>query len=260
MYINNMDPVALYVYDVPIMWYGIMYAVGIFFSYLLLIYQNKKVQLYDEKELDDILLYVVAGVIIGGRLGYVFLYAFDKFLAEPLWLFNIRAGGMSFHGGLVGVAFTTYLYSRSRKIDYLRITDSLSVIAPIGLFFGRIGNFINGELYGKETSMPYAVIFPKQDFTPRHPSQLYEAFCEGLLCFIILYAFSKEERKQGQTTALFLALYALFRMIVEFFRAPDAHIGLYFNMLSAGQLFSVPLLVLAVALAYSIHSRDQKGG
>ncbi len=200
---------------------------------------------------DDWLLWAVISIILGGRLGYVLFYNPIYFINNPLEIFAVWQGGMSFHGGLCGVIIGMFLFSKKYKVNFLQLTDILSITAPIGLFFGRIANFINMELYGRLTESNYGVIFPNSDQLPRHPSQLYEAVLEGVLSFIILiilYKFTKIKEKTGFLSGLFLILYSFSRIIVENFREPDQQIGFLLEKFTMGQLLSLPILALGLIL------------
>jgi phosphatidylglycerol:prolipoprotein diacylglycerol transferase len=211
-----------------------------------------------EKALDDWIMWAVLGIIIGGRLGYVLFYNFGYYISNPYQILAIWTGGMSFHGGLLGAIVSMFWFCKKYKIDFLKLTDILAVAAPIGLFFGRIANFINMELYGRVTTSKFGVIFPNAGSLPRHPSQLYEAFLEGLLSFVILVLlvkFTKVQDKKGLLSGLFLILYASSRIIVERFREPDEHIGFIFSYVTMGQILSLPLIVVGLVVIF--RSRNQ---
>ena len=198
---------------------------------------------------DDLITYLIVSLVVGGRLGYVFFYNFSYYLSNPLDIFKIWEGGMSFHGALIGIIVGTFLFSYLRKIKKLIFLDIIACVSPIGIFFGRIANFINGELVGKATTVPWAVVFPNVDQIPRHPSQLYEAFFEGLILFFLLNVFmSKQNYKIGKCSYMFLILYGVFRIISEFFREPDAHIGYFFGIFSTGMILSIIMVIAGLMM------------
>ena len=253
------DPVAIrFSENFGVQWYGLMYVLG-FVAFLLLgKYRARQPgSSINSEQVDDILFYGALGVILGGRIGSVLFYNFSSFLQDPLMLVRIWEGGMSFHGGLLGVAFAMWLLARKFKLPILKVSDFVSPLVPLGLCAGRIGNFINAELWGRQTDVPWGMVFPKVDAVTRHPSQLYQAALEGLALFIIVWLFSSKPRPMGAVTGLFLAGYAIARIIVEFFRVPDDHIGFVaFNWMTQGQLLSIPMLIAGVGLiwwAYKKH-------
>ena len=249
MFINNFDPVAFEFLTFEIRWYSLSYIVGIVLSW---IYIKKFILKETEysKYIDDLISYVIIGVIIGGRLGYVIFYNFEYYISNPLEILMIWTGGMSFHGGVLGVIISTYLFCKKNKLSTFYFLDLISLSAPIGIFFGRIANFINSELYGTKTDFFLAVIFEKVDSVSRHPSQLYEAFFEGIILFILLNFFYKKyiNHKPGVLSALFLIFYSIFRFIIEFTREPDAHLGLVFMELSQGQVMSILFFVVGLII------------
>ena len=224
MFINNFDPVAFEFLTFEIRWYSLSYIAGIVLAW---IYIKKFILKETEysKYIDDLISYVIIGVIIGGRLGYVIFYNFEYYISNPLEILMIWTGGMSFHGGVLGVIISTYLFCKKNKLSTFYFLDLISLSAPIGIFLGRIANFINSELYGTRTDFFLAVIFEKVDTVSRHPSQLYEAFFEGIILFILLNFIYKKyiNQKPGELSALFLIFYSVFRFIIEFTREPDAH-------------------------------------
>ncbi|MFT6332228.1 MAG: phosphatidylglycerol:prolipoprotein diacylglycerol transferase [Lentimonas sp.] len=257
----NIDPILVSLGPIAIRWYSLAYIAGILFTWFLLKYFNKKKPLMSKEAFDDWLFWAVMGIIIGGRLGYVLFYNFGFYLENPLQILAVWQGGMSFHGGLFGSIISMFLFCKKHKINFLELTDVLAIAAPIGLFFGRISNFINMELYGRVTGSNFGIIFPNAGNLPRHPSQLYEAFLEGLLIFIILFSltkFTKIKDKPGILSALFLIFYGLGRIFVEQFREPDAQIGLLFDYLTAGQLLSLPLILLGVIVIARKHLKLSK--
>ena len=249
----NINPVALELGVVKIHWYGISYVVGILGAWLLLRFRAKKNPLlgWKREHVDDMIFYAMLGIIIGGRLGSVLFYNFSYYLQHPIEVFYIQQGGMSFHGGLLGVIFAMWLFARKDQSSFFRLTDFIAPVVPIGLGCGRIGNFINGELWGGPSDLPWAMVFPDPlaGGIPRHPSQLYEAFLEGLVLFIILWWFSKTPRPVKAVSGLFLIGYGFFRFMVEFVRVPDQHIGyLAFDWLTMGMLLSLPMIVFGLLL------------
>ena len=255
----SIDPVIVSFGVIQIRWYGIAYVLG----FLLGIYLIKKInQDYQKKiknkQIDDFFIWSVIGVILGGRIGYVLFYQTATILTDPINILFIWKGGMSFHGGLIGIIISIFLFSKKYSIDFFQLSDLVSSVAPVGLFFGRLANFINVELYGRVTDFPLAMIYPSIDQAPRHPSQLYEAFFEGVVLFIILRHCNKKNYSQnnfGFITSLFLILYGIFRFLIEFLREPDAHIGLIFNSITIGQLLSVPLIILGVGIYLKKYSK-----
>lgn len=210
------------------------------------------------KDYDDFLTWAVIGVVLGGRIGYVFFYQFSYYLAHPLEAFQVWEGGMSFHGGMMGVIVAALLFARRRKLAFLGLTDLLACVTPIGLFFGRLANFVNGELYGRVTDVAWAVIFPRGGEMPRHPSQLYEAALEGLVLYVILFFLSRRlkiREREGMLSGVFLALYGLFRFGVEFFREPDPQLGFLFVGATMGQLLCVPMVAFGAYLVWRANKR-----
>ena len=251
MFINNFDPVAFNFLSLEIKWYSIAYILGIVLGW---IYCKKKL-IKDKKILnlfDDLIAYIIFGIIIGGRLGYVLIYNLKYYLENISEVFMIWNGGMSFHGGLIGVIIATLLFSKKHKINTYIFLDLISLTAPIGIFFGRIANFINSELYGKETDVFWSVKFLAIDNISRHPSQIYEAILEGVILFILLNYIVKKNifSKAGVISSLFLIFYSIFRFLGEFFRVPDSQIGYIIFDLSLGQLISVIFLTLGIYLFF----------
>lgn len=229
-------------------WYGLMYVIGFMLGYWLALKKADKSPYWQRKEVESLLTYCILGVILGGRIGYVFIYQFPRFIEDPFYLLMIQDGGMSFHGGLIGVLIAVFLFKRKFHKTFFQVTDFIAPLFPIGLFFGRIGNFINGELWGRPTDVPWAVIFPRVEGA-RHPSQLYEAGLEGLLLFAVLYYLSNKQLASGRVSGVFLIGYGLSRFIVEFFREPDAHIGfIAMNWLTMGQIQSLPMVAFGLYL------------
>lgn len=230
-------------------WYGLMYVIGFVLGYQLARYRAKSLVGWTEEQVSDLLTYAILGVILGGRVGYVLFYQLDYFLSNPLYLFRITDGGMSFHGGLLGVILALWLFAKRKQKSWLAVGDFVAPLFPIGLFFGRIGNFINAELWGKVTDVPWGVVFPNGGPLPRHPSQLYEGLLEGLLLFMIVYSYSRKNPPLGRLSGTFLVGYGLARFMIEFVRVPDAHIGyIAFDWLTKGQLLSLPMIVVGLFL------------
>lgn len=249
------DPIALQLGPLAVRWYGLMYLLGFALIWMLGHWRiaAQPGSVWTGKDLDDALFYGILGTIIGGRLGYVLFYKFGYYLAEPWRIFFLWEGGMSFHGGFLGVVIAMWLYARSRRQDWLAITDLIAPLVPLGLAAGRFGNFINAELWGRPTDLPWAMIFPNVDSVPRHPSQLYEFALEGVALFVLLWWFSSKPRARGAVSALFLIGYGVFRFSVEFTREPDNFLGLLALGLSMGQWLSLPMIAagaLLMAWAY----------
>ena len=251
MFINNFDPVAFSVFTIDIRWYSLSYIIGIIFGW----YYCKKKLITEERYkplFDDYIFYLILGIIIGGRLGYVFIYNLDYYLNNLHEILFIWQGGMSFHGALVGIIFATYYFSIKHKIDIFYFLDLVALSAPIGIFFGRISNFINSELYGRETDIFWSVKFILVDNLNRHPSQIYEAIFEGIILFVLLnFIFINQNKRSGYISSLFLIFYSIFRFFIEFTREPDTHIGLLMFNLSLGQIISLIVLLLGLLLWHS---------
>lgn len=246
----NFDPVAISIGPLSIHWYGLMYLCGFAMGLWLGRHRaSRQGSGWQADEVADFLFFIAVGVIIGGRLGYVVFYNFSFYLYNPLDIFALWDGGMSFHGGLLGVLVAIGLYARKTQRHYFAVSDFLVPLLPPGLFFGRIGNYINQELWGRTTDVPWGVLFYTAPDGPRHPSQLYEAALEGLVLFCVLWWFSARKTIPGQISGMFLLLYGLFRSFVEFFREPDGHIGtLAFDWLTMGQILSLPMMILGLYL------------
>lgn len=253
------DPVALQLGPLAIHWYGLMYLAG--FASFLWLGRRSLHKLnrpgWDAKFLDDIMFYGVLGVILGGRLGEVLFYNPGYYFANPLKIMAVWEGGMSFHGGFLGVLVAMALFAHSRKIKWLALMDFIAPLTPPGLAFGRIGNFINGELWGRPTDMPWGMVFPHVDNLPRHPSQLYECALEGVLLFALLWWYSRKPRPTGSVVGLSIAAYGFFRFIVEFTRNPDDGIfGLMTWGISMGQWLSLPMVIVGLLLMTVGHRRS----
>ena len=243
----TIDPIIFEIGPVALRWYGLMYLIGFAAAFWLASRRLPRTP-WNKDELSDLLFYCFLGVIVGGRFGYVMFYSFSSFLENPLYLFKIWEGGMSFHGGCIGVILAAFIFARIKKWEFLAVGDFIAPLVPIGLGAGRIGNFINGELWGRETTVPWAFMFPDAGENPRHPSQLYEFFLEGAVLFVILWLYSARPRPVGSVGGLFLLGYGTFRFIVEFYREPDAHLGLYDIGLSQGQLLCIPMILAGIGL------------
>ena len=245
----EIDPVIFSIGFLKIRWYGLMYVVGFVFAWWLA--RRRALESWSiikPAQVDDLLFFGMLGVIVGGRVGYVFVYGFDQLMSDPLYLVRITEGGMSFHGGLAGVMLAMWAYARKLGVRVWGVLDFVAPITPLGLFFGRIGNFINGELWGKPTDVPWGF---NVNGVVLHPSMLYEALLEGLVLFLILWSFSGKERPYMSVSGLFLFLYGVFRFAVEFVRVPDSHLGyLAMNWLTMGQILSIPMIVFGAILIY----------
>lgn len=261
----DIDPIAISIGPVSIHWYGIMYLLAFSFAWWLAVRRSSTdYSPIKRQQVDDLIFYGALGVVLGGRFGYVMFYNFDKFLENPLWLFQVWQGGMSFHGGLLGVLVAMVLYARHIKVDAGRLLDFVAPIVPIGLGMGRLGNFIGQELWGRSAdvaSVPWAMVFPADpEGLARHPSQLYQLGLEGFLLFIIVYSFSAKPRPTWSVGGLFIICYGLFRFAVEFFRQPDSHIGFdAFGWLTRGQILSLPMIIVGVivmVVAYRTNNRS----
>lgn len=245
----SIDPVFLKLGPLQFRWYGLMYVLGFVLSYFVIRSEVRRTKLeLDAEGIADLIFSMAVGVVLGGRLGYVLFYDLPTYLAKPLKILSIWEGGMSFHGGMLGVAVAAVRFARSRKLPLLQLADLAALAAPLGLGLGRIGNFINGELFGRPTDLPWGIIFPEGGPLPRHPSQLYEAFLEGLVLFFVVRWFARRIPVSGVAVAAFLAGYGLFRSFVELFRQPDSQLGFFFNYFSMGQLLSLPLFVIGVGM------------
>ncbi len=259
----NIDPIAFSVGPLVVRWYALAYLVGFLGGWKYALYlvgmgsDTEKSKRFPTREhIDDFLPYAVLGVILGGRIGYVLFYQLPLYAQNPLSAFKIWEGGMAFHGGALGVILALFLYAFFKKIALLRLTDIVCAAVPIGVFFGRIANFVNGELWGRTTDKAWGVVFPYAGDAPRHPSQLYESALEGFVLFFILFGLYKwrvTRNMPGVVTGAFLAGYGLFRMFIENFREPDAHLGFIWGSVSMGQILSVPMVMLGVGvIGYAI--------
>ena len=271
----DIDPVALALGPIKVHWYGLMYLVGFAGGWWLgRIRARRPDSGWTQQQVDDLLFYIVLGVVLGGRLGYVLFYSFPQLVEQPLSLFRIWEGGMSFHGGLLGVLLAMWVYGRRRGRGFFELTDFIAPLVTVGLGAGRIGNFINGELWGKVTDMPWGMQLPCRGYPqycaglgeaqmspPVHPSQLYEALLEGLVLFLILWIYSSRPRPAMAVSGLFLICYGVFRFGVELVRLPDAHLGyLMFGWVTMGQILTLPMILAGVILFWSAHRRLREAG
>nr|VFJ73607.1 MAG: Prolipoprotein diacylglyceryl transferase [Candidatus Kentron sp. FW] len=259
----DIDPVAVQLGPLSIHWYGLMYLVAFGIGWWL-----ARLRVADPSRgwqgtaVDDIVFYCALGAVLGGRIGHVLFYDLTNFLHAPWIIFQIWKGGMSFHGGLIGVCLAMWWYGRHHGREFFQVMDFIAPLVPPGLGAGRLGNFINGELWGKTTDLPWGVVFPHPEAgpLPRHPSQLYEAFLEGVVLFILLWSFSRKPRPTMAISGLFLSAYGSFRFLVEFIRIPDRHIGyLAFDWLTMGQLLSIPMIIAGSGLLFLAYHRKNQG-
>jgi phosphatidylglycerol:prolipoprotein diacylglycerol transferase len=266
MIIHNFDPVLIDLGIFQIRWYSIAYILGILIGWM---YANKIIKLtsnnkYNFKQVtttqfDDLIVYLVIGIILGGRLGYVIFYNLEYYTQNLLEIFKLWQGGMSFHGGLIGIIISTILFSKKSNINFFKFADIISCVAPIGILLGRMANFINGELYGKITTLPWGIIFPYAGNLPRHPSQIYEAILEGIFLFLIInYLALKKELlfKTGFVSAYFLIFYSILRIFSEIFREPDIHLGLIFNYFSMGTLLSLLTIIIGLFIVLFLKKNE----
>lgn len=257
--VPNINPVIISFGKLAVSWYSLSYVVGILLGWF---YANKIISKFDiglsKKHIEDFVTWAIIGIVVGGRLGHVIFYDPYKYISDPIEIFKTYEGGMSFHGGGLGLVLASYLFCRKYNLKFYSLVDVTFTVAPIGLFLGRIANFINGELWGRITDIPWAVVFHYTDDIPRHPSQLYEAFCEGAVIFFVLMCATflfKTIKKTGFNSGLFLIFYSLFRIILENFREPDANIGYIFNYFTMGQLLSIPMLILGCYIIIKIQKQ-----
>ena len=263
----NIDPVALSIGPIEIRWYALAYLAGFILGWQYCLYlvgldkdQKPQKDYIQKTNIDDFLPWMILGVILGGRLGYVLFYQFEMYVQDPLEVAKIWRGGMSFHGGTLGALAAMIIYSAIHKLPLLKLSDIVCCAAPIGLFFGRIANFVNGELFGRQSAQPWAITFPHGGPFPRHPSQLYEAVLEGLVLFIILYVCAKSKFFRGRAgllSGVFLIGYGLARAFVEFYREPDIQIGFIAESFTMGQVLSVPMILGGLFLVHFAISKDR---
>lgn len=256
----KIDPVAFHLGPLSVHWYGLMYLIGFVSGWFLGNYRATRAgNQWTKDEVSDVIFYCALGVILGGRVGYMLFYDLPNWLAHPLAIFQIWQGGMSFHGGLLGVAVAMLIFARRYHKNFFTISDFIAPLVPIGLACGRLGNFINGELWGKVTTVPWAMVFPTGGPLPRHPSELYEFFMEGVLLFIIVWFFSAKPRPRMAVSAVFLITYGIFRIIAELFRVPDVQLGyLAFDWLTMGQILSIPMILFGCVLLYLAYHKKRE--
>lgn len=259
----QLDPVIFSIAEVPVIgeiairWYGLMYLLAFGMAMYIANRQAAKPGSgWTKEQVSDFLFYGFLGVVLGGRIGYVLFYQFGHFIENPLYLLKVTDGGMSFHGGFLGVVAVLYFYGKKQQKTFLQMADFVAPLIPLGLGAGRIGNFINAELWGRQTDVPWAMIFPNAGGVPRHPSQLYEFFLEGLVLFAILMWYSRKSRPVGSIGALFCIGYGGFRFIVEYFRQPDDHLDLFFDIISMGQILSLPMVIVGAAVFVWVHKKE----
>ncbi len=252
----EIDPVIFSIGFLKIRWYGLMYLTGFVIAIMLAKIRIKKSwSPIKSSEVDDLIFYCMLGVILGGRLGYVIFYGWHQLISDPLYIFRIMEGGMSFHGGLIGVIAALWLYGRKIDKDMITMMDFVAPIVPLGLGFGRIGNFINGELWGKPTNVAWSF---KVNGVSLHATQLYEAFLEGLVLFLILWIFTDKERPKMQSSAVFLIGYGVFRFFIEFYRVPDAHLNyLAFGWVTMGQILTAPMIIIGMTMFILANNKEK---
>ena len=263
MFIHNLDPILFDLGFIQLRWYSLAYVFGILIGwwYGKKIIIRKSANLDNNSEtraFDDLITYLIISIIIGGRIGYVIFYNLSYYITNPLEIIKIWEGGMSFHGALIGIILGTYIFSKKNKIKVFFFLDIIACVAPIGIFLGRTANFINSELVGKVSNVPWSVIFPLIDNSPRHPSQIYEALLEGIILFFVLrYVINRKGYKIGNCSYVFLIGYGLFRIISELFREPDAHIGYLFGLMSTGTLLSI-IMVFSGLILFNFIKKNEK--
>ena len=258
----DIDPVAFSLGPIKVHWYGLMYLVGFSAAWWLgRLRARQPGAPMNADQVSDLIFYCAIGAVLGGRIGYMLFYDFGALVENPLTLFKVWQGGMSFHGGLLGVIIGMWLFARKLGNTFWQIADFTAPLAPIGLGAGRFANFINGELWGRVTDVPWGMVFPHAGSLPRHPSQLYQMALEGVVLFLILWFYSRKSRPSGAVSGLFLLCYGSFRIFAEFFRQPDAHIGyIAFGWLTEGQLLSLPMVLLGIGLLIWAHKRRDVTG
>ncbi len=263
MYTHNLDPILIDLGLVAIRWYSLAYIFGIIFGWWLgkkiILHISKKIPFkFHIDEFDDLITYIILSIIFGGRLGYVFFYNLEYYVDNPLEIFKIWEGGMSFHGALIGVIIGTHLFSIKKNVPTFFLLDVIACVSPIGIFFGRIANFINGELVGKISTVPWSVVFPAIDMSTRHPSQIYEALLEGLVLFLLLITYViKKEYVSGNCSCIFLIFYGIFRIISEYFREPDVQLGYFFNFLSMGTILSFLMVITGFVILIYLKKKNE---
>ena len=254
------DPIAISIGPIAIRWYALAYIAGLLLGWKYVVYYcTKTPNIMSKRDVDDLLFWATLGVILGGRLGYILFYNLDYYLDNPANILKVWQGGMAFHGGFMGVIVAVILFARKRGVSILAVLDAAAVATPIGLFFGRIANFINGELYGRTTDVAWGFVFPNGGPEPRHPSQLYEAALEGLILFVVLFILSRKafvRHRPGILGGTFVAGYGISRIIVEFFRQPDAQLGYLAGGITMGQVLSIPMVLAGIGcIVYALKSK-----
>ena len=254
----EINPVAVEIGPLKVHWYGIMYLVGFAAAWWLGTRRARQPDSgWTPEQLSDLIFYGALGAVLGGRIGYTIFYVGEKFIADPLMIFRVWEGGMSFHGGFLGVLFAMFIYAQKQKRRFFDVMDFLAPLSSIGLGAGRVGNFINGELWGRVTDVPWGMVFPGAGDQPRHPSQLYEFFLEGVVLFFIVWFFSAKKRPRMAVSGVFALCYGLFRFTVEFFRQPDSFLNfIAFNWLTMGQLLSMPMIILGIVLLWLAYNKN----
>ena len=253
----EINPIAFYLGPLPVHWYGIMYLLAFTTAWLLANYRKQRVVPgWNAELISDLVFYSALGAILGGRIGYTLVYNWPNFVLFPSVMFKVWDGGMSFHGGMMGVVFATWIFARIKKRHWCEVTDFVAPLVPIGLGLGRLGNFINGELMGRVSHLPWAMLYPNGGVQPRHPSSLYEFLLEGVILFLILWLFSARPRPRFAVSALFLITYGIFRFVLEFFRQPDQQLGfIAWDWLTMGQLLSFPMVLVGCVTMYWCYRR-----
>ena len=264
MFTHNLDPILFNLGIISIRWYSLAYIFGILIGW----WYGKKIILkrfahigkkFDIEEFDNLITYLILAIVIGGRLGYITFYNSKYYFNNPFEIFKVWEGGMSFHGALAGIVLTTLIFSAKKKIDKFFLLDIIACVAPIGIFFGRVANFINGELVGKISSVSWGVIFPKVDMMPRHPSQLYEAFLEGILLFVMLnIKIYKNDYRVGTCSYMFLILYGIFRIFSEYFREPDVQVGYIFDLFTMGTILSTVMILCGLFIFFYLKKNENQ--
>lgn len=254
----DINPVAFSIGPIELHWYGLMYLFAFLFGWLLGNWRARSNPNWDSEQVTDLVFYCALGAILGGRVGYVLFYDFFSFVGDPLLLFRMWEGGMSFHGGLLGVIIAMMLFARKTNKTFFMVSDFVAPLVPLGLGFGRIGNFINGELWGRVTDVPWGMVYPHVGVLARHPSALYQALIEGVVFFLIVWIYSSKPRPERAVSGLFALCYGGFRLITELFREPDAHIGFLWGSVTMGQLLSVPLMLVGIFFLYQAYSVKHK--
>ena len=263
MYTHNLDPIIIDFGFIALRWYSLAYIFGILIGWWygkrIIIEKFKFIKnKFEISEFDNLITYLIFAIIIGGRVGYIIFYNPSYYISNPLESLKIWQGGMSFHGALIGVIVATYFFSIKKKIETLFLLDIIACVSPIGIFLGRLANFINGELVGKISTLPWSVVFPNIDMMPRHPSHLYEAMLEGVVLFLIMRFFILNKNyKTGDCAYIFLICYGVLRVFSELFREPDAHIGYFFGLLSMGTILSLIMTILGLTMFYYLRKKNE---